>query len=115
MTFTWFNEGLFMGFFVDHHIAPGIALAGMLIDLLGEKEAGREETFLRAVARIISYGIAGMFLGLLGFALGFPAASLFHFRILDILGYFSSLGELLGYTIGWGFAVPLGYMLSSRN
>src|SRR6266487_4107612 len=114
-----------MGYFIDHHIVAGITIIGMVIDvlgalllayeLLGGKEVGAKERPLRTLARLIFSGILGMFLGLLGFALGFPVAVKFHFHILVSLGYFSSLGELLGYASGWGFACVLGYVFSSRT
>ena len=108
-----------MGFYIDHHIVAGVTIFGMVADVLGalflayDLLGGKKGGPLRTLARVISYGIVGIFLGLLVFALAFPVAVKFHFPILIILGYFGSIGELLGYMSGIGLGIALGYVFSS--
>jgi hypothetical protein len=119
--FTW----LFISLSVDHHFVSGITIFGMVIDiigalllaydLLGGKEVGARERPLRTLIRVIIFGIIGALLSLPGFAIGFPIAVKLHLHILDTLGYFSSLGVLLGYMTGWGFGCAFGFAFSSRT
>lgn len=106
-----------IGFLIDHHILSGTTIFGMIIDVVGalflayDLLGGREGS-LRTLTRVIAYGIVGTLGGLIAFALGFPTAVQFHLRILNILGYYGSLGALLGYMPAWGFAIALGYTFS---